>query len=439
VQSSGGSHFYDLTIDKPAGSLLSGDFNRDEEQLVAFQIQKSGKDRMVYELPAGRSGNIAYTNGNLKVVNNTVVEEGSLIIEYDASNSGDLTVNEGGKLSLLNLGSLAMGDTKALTVNSGGELSLQGNDTDFPKITRISGNYGLNIESGATIGADYAIFEHMNTAGVNVKPGATVDPVKAFANCIFQNGQSGGRLITINNNQTLLLSNVSFPGSTGNFNVSKTEDEGVVVLNEYSGAFAGASWEQDNYNRIHWTGEPSTDIILDGVVVGSYQDFCFEAIENITVGGSQNFVVEAFGVVNLVAGESILMLPGTHAQLGSYLHAQISDVSFCSGLPLALVAAMNEDTDQHDWFEINEEKTREGLFKVFPNPARDIITLELTPPAEDGHVIIEIYNLMGQNLMSKRMEAKPQYQIDLTGLQSGIYLIKVTHGKTPAFTKLVKQ
>jgi hypothetical protein len=439
VQSSGGSHFYNLTIDKPAGSLLSGDLNRDEEQLVAFQQQKSGKDRMVYELPAGRSGNIAYTNGNLKVVNNTVIEEGSLIIEYDASNAGNLTVNEGGKLSLLNLGSLAMGDSKTLIVNSGGEFLLQGNAIDFPKITSISGNYGLNIESGATIGAEYVIFEYMNTAGVNVKPGAHVEPVKSFTNCIFRNGQSGGRLLTLDNNQTLLMGNVSFPGSSGNFNVSKTVDEGVVVLNDYSGAFAGASWEQDEHNRIHWTGEPSPNIVLDGVVVDSYQDFCFEAIETITVGGSQNFVVEAFGEVNLVAGQSILMLPGTHAQPGSYMHAQISDVSFCNGLPLALVAAVVEEPDQHDWFEITEEKINERLFKVFPNPARDIITLELTPPAEDDQVIIEIYNLMGQNLMSKKMEAKPQYQIDLSGLQSGVYLLKVTHGKTPAFTKLIKQ
>ncbi|HHN47372.1 MAG TPA: T9SS type A sorting domain-containing protein, partial [Bacteroidales bacterium] len=70
---------------------------------------------------------------------------------------------------------------------------------------------------------------------------------------------------------------------------------------------------------------------------------------------------------------------------------------------------------------------------------RDIITLELTPPAESGHVVIEIYNLMGQNLINKNLESKPQYQLDLTGLQNGVYLLKVTHGKTPAFKKLIKQ
>ena len=439
VQSSGGAHFYNLTIDKPAGSLLGRNLNKEEEQIDAIREQRSQKGRMVCEPPSGRSDNSAYTNGNLKVANSTVIEAGSLIIEYDASISGHFTVNESGKLSLLNLGSLAMGDSKMLTVNSGGELSLQGNAIDFPKITHISGNYGLNIESAATIGAEYAIFEYMNTAGVNVKPGAHVDPAQSFTNCLFRNGQSGGRLLTLNNNQTLLMNNVSFPGSSGNFNISKTVDEGVVVLTDYSGGFAGATWEQDVHNRIHWTGEPSTDIVLDGAVVGSYEDFCFEAIENITVGGSQNFVVEAFGAVNLVAGESILMLPGTHAQSGSYLYAQISDVSFCSGLPLALVAAMSEEPDQHNWQEMNKVKTNKGFIKVFPNPTRDIITLELASPAEDGLVVIEVYNLMGQNLMSKKMEAKPLYQLDLTGLQNEVYLLKVTDGITTDFARLIKQ
>lgn len=379
---------------------------------------------------------------NTLIKNNLVVERGKLRVNSKTLQvEGNVEVNSGGELKVLDVGKLLMGTSATVTVSNGGFLKFWGFHPSHPTtISRqSSGYYDVNIESGATISAENAIFEYMNTAGINIKPGAHVDPAKSFTNCIFRNGQSGGRLLTLNNNQTLLLSNVNFPGSSGNFNVSKTVDEGVVVLTDYSGGFAGASWEQDDHNRIHWTGEPSTDIVLDGAVVGSYEDFCFEAIENITVGGSQNFVVEVFGVVNLVAGESILMLPGTHVQSGSYLHARISDVSFCSGLPLALVAAMNEEPDQHNWQETNEVKTNEGFIKVYPNPTRDIIILELASPAEDGLVVIEVYNLMGQNLMNKVMEAKPQYQVDLTRLQSGVYLLRVTHGKISDFTRLIKQ
>jgi hypothetical protein len=100
-------------------------------------------------------------------------------------------------LALDGVGSLLMGASQSLTVNNGGLLELNGTITDQPKISRISsGNYAFNIESGGTIAAEYALFEHMNTNGINLKPGAIVDHSKAFHNSTFRNGQSGGRLLT---------------------------------------------------------------------------------------------------------------------------------------------------------------------------------------------------------------------------------------------------
>jgi hypothetical protein len=387
----------------------------------------------------GKSSDISFSS-NFTITGNLEVDAGTLI-NQDVNNNilGNATINSGGKFEMNGAAWLVMGGSTSLTVNNGGELRLTGDESHYVLITGDGGRYALNVESGGTIGADSAYFEYTDINGINIKPGALVDPFSTFNSCVFTMGHADGTLLTLNNDQSLQILNARFPSSHSMYNVTKNNNSGVVTFVDYTGAFSGRDHEQDNHNRIHWTGEPSAEIALGGIAVGAGQDLCFEAQQTIITGGEQDFVLGSAGAVNLVAGESILMLPGTHAHSGSYLHAQISDVSFCSGLPLALVAAMNKDTDQHDRFEINEEKTREGLFKVFPNPARDIITLELTPPAESGHVVIEIYNLMGQNLMNKAMEAKTQYQVDLTGLQNGVYLLKVTHGKTPAFKKLIKQ
>lgn len=434
IRSSDGSHFYNLRIDKSASLLLGGDNTTVSGHFDVDMNNSLEKDRITFEPPSGRSGNEVLTNGNLKVINNTVVDQGSLKIVHEATNTGNLTVNSGGALVLENLGSLSMGSGKSLTVNNGGELALQGNVTDFPKITRISGNYALNIESGASIGAEYAIFEYMNASGVNVKAGAVVDPAKSFSNCILRNGQSGGRLLMLNNNQSLLLSGISFPGSAGNFNVSKTVNSGVVVLTDYSGSFGIPANEQDTYNRIHWTGSLSPTVTLDGVVIGSGQDICFEALQTITVGGAESFVVESGGNADLVAGQNIRMLEGTHIHSGAYLHAWISTSGIYCGSSSSLLAAMEEKNLP---ISDPENSNRQSDFRVFPNPTSGIFTLELIDTDKISTVECEVYDLMGKRIWKQQFPSNTYSKIDLTEQQPGIYFIRVMKGPEVKVKKLV--
>ena len=434
VQSSGGSHFYNLKIDKSASLLLNGESTAVEENSIANMSQGKEKDRFTFEAPAGRSDNEVLTNGNLKVINNTVVDQGSLKILNEATNGGNLTVNSGGALVLENLGSLAMGSGKALTVNNGGELLLQGDVSDYPKITRISGNYGLNIESGASIAAEYALFEYMNTNGVNVKAGALVDPTKAFSNCILRNGQGGGRLLAINNNQSLVLSSVSFPGSFGNFNVSKTVNSGVVVLTDYSGSFGIPSNEQDTYNRIHWTGALSPTVVLDGVVIGSGQDICFEATQTITVGGTESFVVESGGNADLVAGQNIRMLHGTHIHSGAYLHAWITTSGIYCGSSSSMLAVIEENYLTGSDIEL---PNGQSAFRVYPNPTTGIFTLELLGLDAFSTLQCEIYDMIGKRIWQHQLPANSNNKIDLSGQQPGIYLIRVLNGSEVKVKKLI--
>ena len=65
-------------------------------------------------------------------------------------------------------------------------------------------------------------------------------------------------------------------------------------------------------------------------------------------------------------------------------------------------------------------------WNFYPNPSAGIIRIQ--PPAA-----IEVYTLSGQRVYSSPHD---EYQVDLSALQEGIYLIKHPLGQTQRFYKL---
>jgi len=436
-----GAHIHNLNINKSGGSLLG--FNENEAfsmPVVNDNDRQPEPDRPKLEVPSGRSGNSVITTNQLKVNNNTVINVGTLVLNYLTTNAGNVTVNSGGKLEINSAGSLNMGATRSLTVNSGGALELNGDIDNQPKLSRIStGNYAVNIESGATIGAVYALFEHMNTLGINVKPGALVDPAKAFTYCTFRNGQSGGRLLTLNNSQTLAVNYANFPNNTwgGNYNVLKTENSGVVVFGGHSGLFSGETNEWDPFNRIHWGGQIAPFVNLQGVEVGNGQEICFEATNTLTVGGGGSiFHVQNGGSANLVAGQKIVMLEGTRVFSGGYMLARITTTSDYCSLPPALMSFGEES------LAITEQEVSNGLgdekfFKVYPNPTTGKLTLELSNV--DTQVMVEIFSALGDKIISQELHRASFYEFDISKQPRGIYFIRVVRGQETEVERIIKQ
>ncbi len=69
-------------------------------------------------------------------------------------------------------------------------------------------------------------------------------------------------------------------------------------------------------------------------------------------------------------------------------------------------------------------------FKLAPNPAGDVVTLNLGALPEDQEVTLEIYNSLGQLLLQKEfgMVSQLQEQIDLSGFSNGLYIARVRVG-----------
>lgn len=80
-------------------------------------------------------------------------------------------------------------------------------------------------------------------------------------------------------------------------------------------------------------------------------------------------------------------------------------------------------------------------FQVYPNPAKDQVSLALNPTIRQEHKEIKVlfYNLTGKIFQAKSFQLKePELNIDISSLPAGVYFIEVfTNGLKLGFSKLV--
>ncbi len=243
-----------------------------------LRINKSSGDKstLIYNDRDGKAinsskSNTAYIMADLDVMGNVDIDHGTLIINgYTMNSSGNVNINDGCTLIMIDNSTLALESASEVHVNSGGTLFTVATPTNDALITHITtGYYKLWIENGGFIGAENTIFEYMTQEGVYLRPGSQVDPMYSFHNCTFQNGIAGGRLMTVENSQIFTVNDAVFPINTwgGSYNVYKNINSGSVNFFNASGAFAGQDFEYDPYSHVQWTVTPynvSLTVFLEG-------------------------------------------------------------------------------------------------------------------------------------------------------------------------------
>ncbi|MEO0081955.1 MAG: T9SS type A sorting domain-containing protein [candidate division WOR-3 bacterium] len=191
------------------------------------------------------------------VVNKT----GSLECDNDITIGNSLMV-AAGTFSMDN-STLTLGTTGAwgsVTVASGAAFNAVG--TGFGragvKAQSASYPYAFTVQNGGTIGAKYADFQYMNTSGISVASGATVNAANNFSYCTFDHGSISGPMLKIENNQTLDdIFDVSFSGSAGS-NIEKLAATGHISVNGNPlGDRWGPDFESDPNGRIDWLAYPA--------------------------------------------------------------------------------------------------------------------------------------------------------------------------------------
>jgi hypothetical protein len=98
-------------------------------------------------------------------------------------------------------------------------------------------------------------------------------------------------------------------------------------------------------------------------------------------------------------------------------------------------------TDSETWsfttgaepLSIDDYETK--VFKAFPNPVADMLTIQGNLPIEQ----VEVFNQLGQSILTVKENALQNNQIDLGRLNSGVYFVEITSETKTETLRVVKK
>jgi hypothetical protein len=367
---------------------------------------------------------------------NLTVQQGIYSVNgYSFVVTGNTAINNNGKLLLPAASVFYMLNGFSLNVNSGGTFQAAGTPGS-PVTVRANiptSRFNVNVNSGGTIAADYCIFQNQTAGGVNVKSGATIDAAHAFTGCTFQDGATGGSLLTIDNNQVLNIPYAVFPANTwgGSYNVTKSLNQGNVTFLGYSGNFAGEDFDNDPNNRISWVPENNT---VSGTVSSGMSN-CYDAHNTLTVGGGGlTFVVQTGGSATHIAGQKISYLYGTLVEPGGYMHGYITPTDNYCGIPVPPMVATVTGTEEVYITPASAE------FAIYPNPTTGKFTLALKNGEILNDVRVDILSLRGEFLRTETLNNERSHDFNMSLVPEGLYFVKIMrNGHSESFKLIVNR
>ncbi len=181
---------------------------------------------------------------------------------------------------------------------------------------------------------------------------------------------------------------------------------------------------------------PEYFVVQDSIITAG-ELACFSATTQILVAGNgSTFIVNPGASAELIAGESIVLLPGTAVAQGGHLHARITtDSTYCA--QPALKPTLPKLSDQTITIS-NKGGIETGLI-VYPNPTHGIFRFEpLEKPGNSAHKA-EIFNMMGKKVALLKFAGDLPYLIDISGQPNGIYLIRISNEIKIQSAKVIKK
>lgn len=198
----------------------------------------------------------------------------------------------------------------------------------------------------------------------------------------------------------------------------------------------GATWMPDeNETTVIYADGPAVfqNLTLQNITLNNAQSECFDATQTISVAGNgTTFNMENGAECTLIAGQNILLQPGTTVQPGGHLNAYITTTGqYCSSPSLPMAPTVMGDEE----IPIN---LGDSFFKVYPNPTTGIFTLEFTHESEPVTINIDIYTMMGEKIATEKVTDIRRFEFSLSGRPAGIYIIRVTAGDRIETSKMIK-
>jgi hypothetical protein len=201
-------------------------------------------------------------------------------------------------------------------------------------------------------------------------------------------------------------------------------------------AYATNSYGTTYGNQLEFTTFSFQDLFIKDVTIASTQDTCIESEGIIILAGNQSFfVVEESGFLSLVAKEGIIMRPGTHFESGSYVIAIIDTLSMLCNLfepeEQALIHGNNLNGNMHD-------PAKSASFRVYPNPTTGNLKVKFNDPENPDEIKFTICNMLGEQLLQHQASNTGYFEIDMSHLPEGLYLLRIITGDAYETVKIMK-
>ncbi len=181
------------------------------------------------------------------------------------------------------------------------------------------------------------------------------------------------------------------------------------------------------------TSIPSILTVSD-LIINAGTIACYNASQTITVS---NCTVKPTGSVNFISGGNIRLLTATKVENGGNLHAYITtNQTYCTQNKSMVTLPDDELPKGGITMELDEAAS---LFTLFPNPTTSAFTLQMIKFESTQSIQLAIFGMRGEKIMQTELSGQRQYEIDLTGMQKGVYFIRVITGNGMGVEKLIKQ
>ena len=95
-------------------------------------------------------------------------------------------------------------------------------------------------------------------------------------------------------------------------------------------------------------------------------------------------------------------------------------------------------TGTTDGYLSNSELDFDPQVNIFPNPSRGEFALDVY--GFNGSTTIEVFNTLGEKVISKQVEAGAYYneKVNLTNQSNGIYFIRISNGDNQIVKQIIK-
>jgi len=228
--------------------------------------------------------------------------------------------------------------------------------------------------------------------------------------------------------EPIVINGVDAPDKSMHITVRWEIDE--IIVNEH---------RQMVYGR---TLTPYREIDFSGHSLDSTVDLRTTAfISAGTPTQTEDQIVRSTGNVTFTAGEKIRLLPGFGVKAGGHFQARIDtslefpypQVGQSTPTPNPTLLA-RPVADSHPEATARDIEENLGDISLYPNPARQYVTVQLPPDLDSTQNILSIFTLNGRLVYQQKLEHATVRLTLSDEVPTGLYLVKVT-GPTFSMTK----